>query len=466
MMKQQRKSIPAYRHKIKNKKIHEYLTLSNMTYVFTIISITSIFFGWVVIYLYLNSIGQTAIFPDLISSGANISAIFWSFLIKLIWFNSAFIFIYFIPKVLKIFTNREKEIFFHITIIRPVINNIVFLILFFVLTICIENTYVKYGVLYCIAVLIVSYMLIIHNKVSRINKGISNKPTQFILLSLFLCLSFLIVYNVVTISNNASIMMILVWFVLHTDLIGFYISRKLDEYISFLVLFMMCFLLSLFGVMMYYLTIVIENKWDNELLVWIILIVIDIFWLFCYYIHGIISFNGVPINSFYTRLIASLMLPVTLFILILNVINIFDKTGYIYKFILNPFHFIEQPYQSNWYTVDTRFFASNNLSNQEIERYSKNLLAYFYSKQFETQCKYISEEDTKKQCEQSESEFQTQQKYNRFYGYVAWNLGEMKVFCPHGYEQARLQAQKDNKEKKRNPIQCLALKSEYIIPYY
>lgn len=82
----------------------------------------------------------------------------------------------------------------------------------------------------------------------------------------------------------------------------------------------------------------------------------------------------------------------------------------------------------------------------------------------ESQCQFLSDKDKRKaQCEQKENQFKNERKYNRFYGYVAWNLGDMKVFCPHGYEQAKLEAQK---EKKSNPIQCLALKAEYIIPYY
>lgn len=151
--------------------------------------------------------------------------------------------------------------------------------------------------------------------------------------------------------------------------------------------------------------------------------------------------------------------------MIMMFMNAIDKDAKIPQLILKPLHFIEYPSNANWYTIDTRFFAPNNLNNQEIERYSKDLLAYFYSDQPKTQCEHIADNDNRKknECKKSEHSFQAQQKYNRFYGYVAWNLGDMKVFCPHGYEQARLEAQK---EKKSNHIQCLALKSEYIIPYY
>lgn len=45
----------------------------------------------------------------------------------------------------------------------------------------------------------------------------------------------------------------------------------------------------------------------------------------------------------------------------------FDRGKQLPRYILYPLHFIEHPRDANWYTIDTRFWAPNNLSIEEIK---------------------------------------------------------------------------------------------------
>ncbi|ULJ68970.1 hypothetical protein MIS45_09440 [Wielerella bovis] len=250
-------------------------------------------------------------------------------------------------------------------------------------------------------------------------------------------------------------------------------QTKFERMKSFLIV-LLCLPISFFVSTVFFILMAINiaDKGHQNDASWYLFIVFFVAWLLVYAVNGFFAFHLCQNKKKFE--IWYLFIPCIMLFLIAYVLIFFDKGRQLPRLILKPLHFIEYPSNANWYTIDTRFFAPNNLTTSELESNSNDLKQYFNYKTIQdtglqctlldSQCQFLSDKDKRKaQCEQKENQFKNERKYNRFYGYVAWNLGDMKVFCPHGYEQARLETQK---EKKSNPIQCLALKSEYIIPYY
>lgn len=446
--------------------------------VLTLSGFFSLFFGTLITYGYLDNIQQTAIFPDILTSPSSLLVLIAVFIMFAVTILGSMVIPYFVVKFinnkkipllarLNPFSNAYLYSHYDNLVTLSIIG---FIILIFPIFDISSNKQITHGV-----VLISSIGLYCYKK-SRLKKErIKYKETFWT--KIFSLNTVKVIFNLIII-----LVSIVVFFCFSNNFVNMYFwsvlgylcintcwcifldnhennfSDKVNSFflISLLPLFFLISTLSFSLISIH----VVDNVYSNNKAFAILFFMIFL-WLIIYAVNARIAFTVVnqkrDIGMLY------LIIPSILLFLMIYFLCLFDRNNQLSRLILKPLHFIEYPSNANWYTIDTRFFAPNNLNNQEIERHSKDLLAYFYSKQFETQCKYISDEKTKKQCEQSESEFQTQQKYNRFYGYVAWNLGDMKVFCPHGYEQARLDAQAG---KKSNPIQCLALKSEYIIPYY
>lgn len=95
-----------------------------------------------------------------------------------------------------------------------------------------------------------------------------------------------------------------------------------------------------------------------------------------------------------------------------------DKTR-----ILNFTHAIEIPRNSSWYLLHNNFQQNNG--SQETNGIDKNDLIKLKQN---FKCSILSEEEkTEKNIECSSI---PEQRNNALYGYMAWNLGDTKVFCP------------------------------------
>lgn len=117
--------------------------------------------------------------------------------------------------------------------------------------------------------------------------------------------------------------------------------------------------------------------------------------------------------------------------------------------ILSFFRFIETPKNSSWYLLHNNFQQNNG--SQETNGIDKNDLLKLKQN---FKCSILSEEEkTRKGIEKCSSI--PEQRNNALYGYMAWNLGDTKVFCPPTVDNTKADSTKikdeDSKIKDENP---------------
>lgn len=440
----------------------------------TISSIISIIFGIVVTYTYLNSIEQTAIFPDILTSPSALLALIVVFLILsfsiICSLITPYLFSEYMTKDIH-FTGKNiknpPNTTHHINII---ISSVIFIL------ICFLNI-TEYVGCYLVSLLgLILFLLYIRSKLKKNSDSLllMDLFLFFVIIWVFFAIGAFI-YTQEFPKNMPYYLKYLPTFLMFVVLCrGIYVSSgiklsyffdKLDNFFI-IILIPLSFLFSTSWLIMMALQIA-DSGYQNNNVAGQIVLLLCVIWLIIYSWNGYIAFDVYEKNQ--KIQMTYLIVPMILFFGLIYACVYLDKSRQLQRFILKPLHFIEYPSDSNWYTIDTRFFAPNNLSEAEIKKNSDELKKFFKLPE-KTQCTYLPEilednEDNQKkpnkaECLQLEKQFQNENKYNRFYGYVAWNLGEMKVFCPYGFEQSKTNADKPKQ------IKCLALKSEYIIPYY
>jgi hypothetical protein len=101
--------------------------------------------------------------------------------------------------------------------------------------------------------------------------------------------------------------------------------------------------------------------------------------------------------------------------------------------LLYPIRFIEIPKDSGWYIISNKYqrkedfelhgIGVNGMTTEGMEYIKKNFTR-------EVPFEGIDFDDEKNKCAQPKNKLQK----NALYGYMAWNLGEVKVFCPKSVE--------------------------------
>lgn len=131
-----------------------------------------------------------------------------------------------------------------------------------------------------------------------------------------------------------------------------------------------------------------------------------------------------------------------LFLLIFYMVSIFfvDNTS---KKILYAVRFIDKPSDSSWYLLSDNFKkefylnGSNGLSKSSLQKIKENFVR-------------SSDENRKNFNIEKYQE-------NALYGYMAWRLGDTKVFCPDDVVFGS-----DKKENKINAKKCLVIEGRYL----
>ncbi len=115
--------------------------------------------------------------------------------------------------------------------------------------------------------------------------------------------------------------------------------------------------------------------------------------------------------------------------------------------------YIEMPAQSRWYLIDNRFIERNVLRKHQGESAAlhKTDILEVWKNRFRPLPPHINT---------------TRYQYpNSFYGYMAWNLGEIKIFCP---QSVNLKQSADLKQSvdlgKIVADKCLYIKGDYLQP--
>ncbi|OSI35637.1 hypothetical protein [Neisseria dumasiana] len=111
--------------------------------------------------------------------------------------------------------------------------------------------------------------------------------------------------------------------------------------------------------------------------------------------------------------------------------------------------YIEMPSQARWYLLDKRYLEWNNLNNinkNKIEALSP--LKTNYPSLWRNEFKFLP-----KPSQNHQKNFYSYYPDNAFFGYMAWNLGKIKIFCPSLVEPDKSVIDK-----------CLYIKDDYLQP--
>ena len=212
-------------------------------------------------------------------------------------------------------------------------------------------------------------------------------------------------------------------------------------------LYNICISLIIFWVIFRFLTIFLEylfpqtNNTGIYLISFILILFIFLLTLIDYYRKNLLNlFNLNDKESFiyFTRLLITLIM-----IIYLMILGMGDKTR-----ILNFTHIIEIPEDSSWYLLHNNFQQNNG--SQETNGIDKNDLIKLKQN---FKCSILSEkekEDKNINCSPI-----PEQRNNALYGYMAWNLGDIKFFCPATTDNTKADSTKtkdeDSKSKNEDP---------------
>lgn len=175
-------------------------------------------------------------------------------------------------------------------------------------------------------------------------------------------------------------------------------------------------------------------------------------YIFLYFLYFFIFLNiravAKEINSKNDKNKYSYVLPIILaissFFLISGLSNNFSTH------ILYPVRFVEIPKNSSWYLLHNNFQQNNDF--QEINGINKNDLVKLKQK---FKCPILSENEKLKKGIDCSSK--PEQRNNALYGYMAWNLGDTKVFCPPTAEN-----NKGKKEAAKLATECIVISGKSL----
>lgn len=142
-------------------------------------------------------------------------------------------------------------------------------------------------------------------------------------------------------------------------------------------------------------------------------------------------------------------------LIIVNFIPIFIYVLYLsyfsdYNMSLYAPRFIEKPKNSSWYLIH-----NGNTTSENINGFSKNDILSQKEIFNAKDCSALKNQD---KCKDDNQEV-FNNRDNALYGYMAWNLGSTKVFCPVSVDFF------DNKgNNKENSKKCLVIDGKYLQP--
>lgn len=179
---------------------------------------------------------------------------------------------------------------------------------------------------------------------------------------------------------------------------------------------------------------------DEENIQWIFFIFSVFIFILCH-ILAIIQFKSENKIIF---IFLSILIPFFYYIYLIPFQN--------YNVSLYKARFIEKPQDSSWYLIhngNTSSETINGMTKDDIKKYQKDLF-----NANDVTCDQIKKEKIKENCKKDY--FNISKKDNAFYGYMAWNLGDTKVFCPASVD---FFDGTDNTEKSKK---CLVIDGRYL----
>lgn len=123
--------------------------------------------------------------------------------------------------------------------------------------------------------------------------------------------------------------------------------------------------------------------------------------------------------------------------------------------LLYPIGFVELPKDSAWYLIHNNYKSQENsevngITKQALESIKKNFSKY-------TDQSAIDFDNERNKCFKPVIKYQK----NALYGYMAWNLGDIKIFCP---KSVQFYGEMNKDEQIIESRKCLVLEAEIIQP--
>ena len=176
-------------------------------------------------------------------------------------------------------------------------------------------------------------------------------------------------------------------------------------------------------------------------LIWVLgFYVVNIFAL------GIISFEN---NKKGSNDLTKLILSVPFFLIALMSFILASIPGSnVSTNLLNRLGYVQQPDDAQWYAFDNRLIEWYKLQTNVSGK------AYSFHNWKE---KFQPIEAEKKDSNLSKNP-------NTLYGYMAWNVGSTKIFCPKSVELPKEPEAKDKRHAIKFSTQCLTIKGDYLQP--
>lgn len=328
--------------------------------VLTLSGFVALIFGVFITRDYLSSIQQTAIFPDILTSPSALLALLVVFTVACSLIVINLITPYHIPNLLEQdyknqFNNIKNKLYFNLFIGL----DILFLFLLIISFVFYKKTFwVNFNILISIGFVLLFALSVIFYILNRylIIEKIKNTAGK-------IKIYYVISYLLILLGLYYQSLLLCIVIIYFMRLIFYYFRM---EEISTLIIYKVFYLV---GSLFFYLTVYSIYNTDNFAFIGFITL-----WICIYAINGYLALNFFKAkNVNWVKYVIILI-----WVFLLNYfLFLFDKNNQLSRLILKPLHFIEYPSNANWYTIDTRFFAPNNLTISELESNSNNLKQYF-----------------------------------------------------------------------------------------
>lgn len=462
--------------KIKIDNILKYLELA--TKLVAIIMIVATIIGGLNIYSYLKDINHLFLFSDVVGiSYASVSALISYFLFVLV-VSLGFLSPFIIPVFLLLISNNNeynnqenktpsnnsKSVFNPSRKLLVFTKNIKKLLLYPVL--CIIPIFTALGV--AVLPIIIMILLICYLPIYVLNFSVrelffgKERYLSFIILSEFVhWVSFLCVIGITLIvffGNGFSeyllycltLIFVIVSFLYTMQFFKNIQNQKVLNFEKFLSIILLS-IISVFPAILYFMFVIYPTvnivKYEIAFILFYFFSIL-LFGLSCFTSY-IFTYDYFFEKKFYYEYNISLIF--------INIILIFVYTIYLsyfsaYNISLHPLRFIEKPQNSSWYIIHNGNTASetiNGMTKDEI----KYRQQFFIPNSWQQYCKDdIFDSINMQNCTTLRNE-------NALYGYMAWNLGNAKVFCPQSVDFFRT----DNQNERNVMSQkCLVINGKYL----
>ncbi|HHK6004359.1 TPA: hypothetical protein ACQWGN_000514 [Neisseria subflava] len=414
---------------------------------------------------YLDFIEQSSIFPDAMTSSSSLTTSLFVFALILIVFIFPFVSPYFLLNMSSEYEKKGKKLkklnlpLYALASSFPILITLLIIMEYFgnkdnlpihalsILTLTIpcifyllqENIYIFFKFL--------KYILPSNNCFDNKKQNIILKLIKFIKIYFFQILYTIFYFTCLIFITVTTIPLILIL----GSLADYnYTKERVISFLSTikLTLFVLLILLFISFTMFFYPFIFIILAYD-----WIPNGLTQYMYLYClsFFIFLNIKFVADEINksnSIKGKNISVYTLPIFLSFLSFLLLLFYSNNSAIH--ILYPVRFVEIPKNSSWYLLHNNF--QHNNGTQEINGIDKNDL--FKLKQ-KFKCSALSEKEKVKKGISCSSI--PEQRNNALYGYMAWNLGDTKVFCPPTAEN-----NKGKKEAAKLATECIVISGKFL----